>query len=352
MKSKIKILNKTIGNGYPCFVIAEAGSNHNRKLSQAKKLIDVAKEAGADAVKFQHYKAERMYPNKNKSVEYLKKLGISKPIYELIKEIEIPAEWTEELSRYCQKKNIIFLSTPFSEEDVDIIDPYVPAFKIASYELTHLPLIRYIAQKGKPLIISTGASKGIEEIRQAVKTALSVSNDKICLMQCTAKYPAPLETINAKVIQTLKKEFGLPVGLSDHSQHALYGAAAALAVGADLYEKHFTISRKMKGPDHLFSLEPGELKDCISLIRNIEIALGKEKKELQEVEKELVNYRRSIYTIKLIKKGDKLTQDNIKILRRPGDQEIGIEPADYGKILDQKAKKNLAAFKLLQKEDF
>ncbi len=351
MKKEIKILNKKIGNGYPCFVIAEAGSNHNGKLSQAKELIDIAKEARADAVKFQYFKAEDLYPKKSGSVGYLKRLGISKPIFEIAKEIETPLQWAAKLAKYCEAKKIIFLSSVFSEKETDVLNPYIPAFKLASYELTHIPLIKHIARKGKPIIISTGAARGIREIKEAVKTAASVGNDKICLMQCTAKYPAPLNSINALVIQTLKKEFGIPVGLSDHSLHPLYGAAAAVAAGANLYEKHFTISRKMKGPDHSFALEPNELKNCISLIRNIETALGSKEKKLQTVEKELASYRRSIYTIKVLKAGDRLTKDNTRILRRPGVPDKGIKPVNYEKVLERKVKRNLPAFTLLKEKD-
>lgn len=348
---KIKIGGKLISDGSPCFIIAEIGSNHNRDFFQAKKMIDIAKWAGADAVKFQHFSAERIYPKKSGSVQYLKQLGIKKSIFNMIKGLEIPPKWTPKLAKHCEKKGIIFLSTPFSEEDADSINPYVPAFKIASYELTHIPLIKYIARKGKPLIISTGAATGLNEIREAVKAAKSVGNKRICLMQCTAKYPAPIETVNTRVIQTLKKEFHVPVGLSDHSSHHLYGAGAAIAAGANLYEKHFTINRKMEGPDHSFALEPEELKNCISLIRNIEKAMGTGEKKFQGVEKELSNYRRCVYTVKDIKKGDTFTDKNTKILRKPGVAKKGIFPSDYDTILGKKAGKNLPAFTLLEKKD-
>lgn len=351
MSKVIKIANKKVGQGQPCFVIAEAGSNHNRRLSLAKKLIDVAVEAGADAVKFQHFSADRLYPKTSKAVEYLKELGIEKPIYQIIKDIEMsnPKRWTRELAAYCKKKGIIFFSFPLSEEDADILEPYVPVFKIGSYELTHIPLIKYMAKKGKPLIISTGAATGLEEIRQAVAAAKKAGNNKICLLQCTAKYPAPIESLNARVIQTLKKEFGVPCGLSDHSSHPLYGASAAVAAGADLYEKHFTLSRKMRGPDHSFALEPDELKECVELIRNTEKALGSEKKELQQVEKELFAYRRAVYTIRPLKVGDVITKENTRILRKPDVADKGISPADHEKVLGRKVKKALPSFTLLKK---
>lgn len=351
MKKEIKIANKKIGDSHPCFVIAEAGSNHNGKLSQAKRLVDIAKEAKADAVKFQYFRAKDLYPEKSGQVQYLKKLGIKKSIFEIIKEMEIPLRWTVKLAKYCKTKKIIFFASVFSEKEVDVLNPYVPAFKIASYELTHIPLIKYAAKKGKPLIISTGASQGIKEIRATIEAVKNAGNNQVCLMQCTAKYPAPVDTINAKVVQTLKKEFHLPVGLSDHSLHSLYGAAAAIAAGADLYEKHFTLSRKMKGPDHSFAIEPKELRECVALIRNVEIALGTGKKKLQKVEKELSNYRRSIYTTKRIKRGELFSIKNTKILRRPGISKKGVRPADYEQVLGKKSKRSLPIFTLLQKKD-
>lgn len=350
---KIKIADKFIGEGCPCFIIAEAGSNHNGKLSLAKKLVDAAVAAGADAVKFQQFCADRMYPKKSKGVKYLKELGIEKPIYKIIKDIEIPdpKKWTKEMALYCRKKGIIFFSSVFSEQDADLIAPYVPLFKIGSYEIDHLPLIKYVAKKGKPLIISTGTATGLAEIRQAVRAARNVGNNKICLMQCTAKYPAPINSLNARVIQTLKKEFKVPVGLSDHSAQPLYGGAGALAAGANLYEKHFTLSREMKGPDHSFALEPKELKQCVEMIRNIEKALGSGEKKLQAVEKELFNFRRAVYTIKPLKAGDWFTRENTRVLRKPGVKERGIIPADYENVLGKKAKKDLSEGAILTRDD-
>jgi len=345
---KVKIYNKKIGDGNPCFIIAEAGSNHNGNFSTAKKLIDTAVSAGADAVKFQNFTADTLYPKTNKGVKYL---GNKEPIYDIIKKAEMPKEWVPKLALYAKRKGIIFFSAVFSEQDANLVEPYVSAFKIGSYEIDHIPLIKYVAKKKKPIIISTGTAVSIKEVKNAVRAIKSVGNNNMCVMQCTGQYPAKLEALNVKVIEQFKKEFNIPVGFSDHSAHPLYGASAAVAVGANLYEKHFTLDKKQKGPDHSFALNPEELKQCVDLIRNTEKALGSNKKELQKVEKELFNFRRAVYTIKPIKKGELITKQNTKILRKPGVSEKGISPVDYNKILNKKAKKYILDFVLLKKND-
>ncbi len=347
---KVKIGDRLVDDGEKCLIIAEAGSNHDRKFEQALKLIDIAVEAKADAIKFQLFRAEKMYPKIFKKVDYLEKLGIKKSIYDIIKEMEMPYDWIPKISEYCKKKNIIFLSTPFDKKSVDILDEYVPAFKVASYELTHIPLITNIAKKGKPMIISTGASN-LEEIRETVDAVYKIGNNEICLMQCTAKYPAPLESINLRAINTLKREFGVPVGLSDHSQEPLLAPCLAVAIGANLIEKHFTINKYLPGPDHLFALEPSELKEMVSGIRKAENLLGSGDKVLQEVEQELVKYRRAVFTIKNIKEGEVLSENNIAILRKPGTGENFIFPKEYKNIIGKKVIKDLHANYCLTFED-
>lgn len=347
---KIKIRDKWVGDGEPCFIIAEAGSNHNGNMDQAKKLIDIAADAGADAVKFQTFRADLMYPKKSGAVEYLKKLGINKSIYDTIKEMEMPYEWIEKLAQYCRQKNIIFMSTPFDEKSVDILDEFVPAFKIASYEMTHTPLVEHIARKGKPIFISTGAAD-ITEVREMIKAVQKTGNEELCIMQCTAKYPAPFESINLNVIKTLKREFDLAVGLSDHSRNPLIVPLTAIGVGANAIEKHFTISNQMPGPDHSFALEPEELKKMVEYIRLAEMALGSGEKKLHKEETELVHYRRAVYTRKPIKKGEIFTADKIIVLRKSGVTEPGVQPRKITAILGKKASKDLPEEHLLQEED-
>lgn len=328
-----------IGRGAPCFIIAEAGSNHNGNFKQALKLIDVAVESGADAVKFQTFKARRMYSIKAGQSDYLK---MPQSIYQIIEDMEMPDDWIPQLATYCQSQGIMFLSTPFDEESVDLLDPYVPLFKIASYELTHSPLLEYIASKKKPMILSTGTAN-VKEIDRAVSIIKQKGNSNLILMQCTAKYPAPLETIHLKSILVMKEKFNLPVGLSDHSRDFDVAPMAAVALGADCIEKHFTLSNRLPGPDHQFALEPQELKWMVQKIRNVEKALGVKQKKMLQVEKELHAFaRRSVFAINPILPGEILSLANTAILRN-GKQSSGLRPDQYHQILGKKAKRTIEA---------
>jgi len=217
-----------IGVGHPCYVIAEAGSNHNGSLPQAKRLIDVAADAGADAVKFQLFRASRMYPRSAGVSGYL---GSAVPIYDIIASMEMSYEWLPELAGYCESRNIAFLATPFDEDSADQLVPWVQAFKVASYEMTHIPLVRHVAAKGKPLIISTGTAD-IEEVEQTVVECRNAGNREIALLQCTAAYPAPLDALNIRALTTLSARFGVPSGLSDHSRDPVVAPIVAVACGA------------------------------------------------------------------------------------------------------------------------
>ena len=256
MVDQIKIQERWIGGNAPCFIIAEAGSNHNCSLKLAKDLIDVAVDAGADAVKFQLFRASKLYPVGSGRSDYL---NLEKSIYDVVSDMEIPYEWLPELAEYCRTNQIIFLSSVFDEESVEQLDPYVPAYKVASYEMTHFPLVRHIASKGKPVILSTGTAN-LEEVTETVKSFLETGNTNLMLMQCTAAYPTPLDSLNVQAITTMKNAFGVPVGLSDHSTDPLVGPMAAVSVGGNLLEKHFTLNKQLPGPDHSFALEPLELK--------------------------------------------------------------------------------------------
>ena len=330
---------KKIGDGHPSFVIAEAGSNHNGSLRRAVKLIDIVADAGADAVKFQTFKADKLYVKTAGQSRYLK---LNESIYGVIKEMEMPRTWIPKLARYCEKKKIIFLSSPFDQEAVDLLDPYVPAFKIASYEMTDHPLVEYIAKKGKPLLMSTGTAD-LKEVSEAVEVIRRAGNQNLILMQCTAKYPAPLDSLNLKTIITMKEKFQLPVGLSDHSQEWNIAPLAAVALGANCLEKHFTISRRFKGPDHRFSIEPKELRNMVQMIRLIEQTLGDGIKKTLKVEKELHRFaRRSIFAIKDLRPGEKFTSENVSILRC-GNQKGYLHPRDYSKLLKSIATRKIRA---------
>ena len=327
LAKKIKIGNKWIGDGHPCFVIAEAGANHNRKLIQAKKLIDIAKKSGADAIKFQTYSAKTLYTQRLKTLP-----NETKKPFDVIKELEMPYEWIPILAKYSKEQGLIFLSTPFDEQAIDQLNPFVPAFKWASPELIDKPLIEYVAMKGKPLIISTGFY-GMKESLETLKWISKTGNRKIIFLHCTGLYPTIPEEVNLRAIVSLKKKIGCPVGLSDHTLDTIIPAFAVI-MGANVIEKHFTINRKMKGPDHPFSLEPNELKQMVENIRKSEKSMGSgiKKPTKKEIKKEKL-IRRGIVATKNLKKGEKITLSNISTKR------VGagaILPKYYKKILGKK----------------
>jgi len=339
------------------FIIAEAGSNWKvgspeRDWEMAKSLIDVASNAKTDAIKFQTYRAETVYVPNAGGPDYLKKKGTKNSINKIFEELSMPYEFIPKLARYCNQKRIKFMSTPFSVKDAKAIDPFVEIHKIASYEITHSRLIEFIASTGKPLILSTGAAT-IFEIEWAVDFFKRKGGKKISLMQTTAKYPAPVSSLNLNTIPWLKKKFNLSVGLSDHSRDPVIAPVAAVALGADLIEKHFTLHNQLPGPDHFFALTPNELKTMVKSIRECEMVLGKSKKNVQESEKELRRYaQRGIQAIKSIKKGDRFKEGkNIDILR-PGKRLKGLHPRFLDEIEGKKATRNISLGDGILREDF
>ncbi len=329
---KIKIGPKFVGDGNPCFVIAEAGSNHNRDLKKALKLIDVAVEAGADAVKFQVFRAETLYSKNTPRFP-----GENKPPFELIRNVELPRNWLPKLAEHAISQDIIFLSTPFDYTAVDELDSLgVCAFKWASSEITDLQFLEYAASKGKPMIISTGMSN-LADIQEAIDTIKKVGNANIILMQCTALYPTQPEQVNLRMMDSMRNAFHLPVGLSDHTI-GLTAPIVAVARGACVIEKHFTLSRKLKGPDHPFSLEPEELKAMVRSIREAEACLGSPIKDAIPKEKEKQKLsRRSIIARADIPKGTRLEKDAL-IIKRPG---YGIPPKFLGVVIGRKALRDI-----------
>lgn len=332
MKREVKIGHKKIGYGHPTYIIAEIGANHNGDISIAKKLIDKAATACVDAVKFQTYKAEKLY---SKHAPKFSKDDM-KP-FDLIKANEIPREWHHELARYVTQKKLHFLSSPFDYEAVDQLDAVgVPAFKVASFELTDLELLRYIAKKKKPVILSVGMAT-LGEIEEALAAIRSQRNDDIVLLHCTSLYPSPIDVVNLNAIQTLQIAYKIPIGFSDHTL-GIHIPIAAVAKGAVVIEKHFTLDRHMKGPDHLFAVEPEELKQMVRNIRDVEKALGTGIKERSLQEQEMYEKgRRSIIAAQNIKKGTKLTRD-ILLVKRPG---YGIKPKYIDMIVGRKANKDI-----------
>lgn len=339
------------------FIIAEAGSNWrmgtlSRDLKMAKTLIDIAHEAGADAVKFQTYKPETVYVSNAGDSDYLSEVGIKESITEIFRDLSMPYEMIPQLFDHCKKYGIKFMSTPFSVQDAKELNPYVTIHKIASYEITHSRLIEYIAKTRKPLILSTGAST-FDEIKWAVEHFYKHGGKQISLMQVTAKYPAPLSTLNLKVIPHLMKKFRVPVGLSDHSIDPIIGPVAAVALGATIIEKHFTLNKKLPGPDHSFAITPEQLKIMVKSIRECESSLGTGNKIVQKEELELRRFaQRSIQAIKTIKKGDVFKEGvNIDILR-PGKQQKGSHPMFLSKILNKRSKRNIRIGKGITSQDY
>lgn len=333
MMKKIKMGDKFLGDGERTFVVAEAGSNHNGELEIAKKMIRVAADAGADAIKFQIFIAEKLYVENAGEADYLQQ---PRAIYDIIKNAEMPFEWLPKLKSDCKDRDIIFLATPFDEFSADKLEELeVPAYKISSFTITHIPLLKYIAKKQKPVILSTGASN-ITEISDALQTIYEQKNEEVALLQCVSSYPAPLEYTNLKVIKTLKQTFQVPVGISDHSENPFIVPFAATALGADLIEKHFTLDRTMPGPDHKYAIEPDELKAMINGVRGVEKALGSSIKKVTRIEKELYQFaKRRIHAIKDIKKGEILTEENIAILRS-GKTKPGLHPKFWDVVLGKR----------------
>jgi len=312
------------------FIIAEAGSNwktgsYSADLKRAKKLIQIAAQSGADAIKFQVFRASTVYvPNAGNS-DYLEKSGIKKSINKIFQKSEMPYKMLSELSDYCKKQNIEFMATAFSVEDARAINKYVKTHKVASYEINHTRLLEYLARTKKPIILSTGASN-YDEIDFAVNLLKKHKVKKYALLQCTAKYPAPLESLNLSTIPQMKCKYNIPIGLSDHSTDPVIGPISAVALGATIIEKHFTLDKNLPGPDHKFALIPLELRQMIQNIRDAEKVLGDGHKHVLDVEKELRNFAvRRVQAIKNIKKGDKFVEGyNIDVLR-PGKRTRGAE---------------------------
>jgi len=325
---------RKIGPDASCFIIAEIGANHNRSLSLAKEMIDAAAEARADAVKFQIYSAETLYSRKTP-----RHSGYGKELFDLIKEIETPRIWLPELADYCTKKEILFFATPFDNRAVDELDEVSSFFKIASFELVDLPLLRYCASKGKPMIISTGLAN-MEEIEDAFLACREAGNEQVAFLQCASMYPAPASIMNLRSMETIRRAFGVPIGLSDHTR-GIHISVAAAAMGASIIEKHFTLDRTMEGPDHPFAIEPDELKELVRQIREVEAAMGDGRK-LGPAAEEMENFqkaRRSVHAAVNIPAGT-VVREEMLVCKRPG---YGIAPKFLPLILGRSVKRSLEA---------
>ena len=315
--------DRKVGDGEPCYVIAEAGANHNSDLDIACALIDRAAEAGVDAVKFQTYSGTELYSTKTPRFEYLGELSDEKP-HELLDRIALPREWQPLLKQRCIELGVDFLSTPFDRAAVDELDALdVPALKIASFELVDLPFIEYAAATGRPLILSTGMAT-VAEIDEAMQAARAGGGSEIALLQCASLYPSPPHIMNLRTIPSMAATFGVPVGLSDHTI-GTHVAASSIALGASIIEKHYTLDRTMDGPDHHFAIEPDELAELVTHVRDVEAALGSSVKSGPSPEESVEMYakaRRSVVAAQCIPSGTTITRDMLTV-KRPGH---GIKP--------------------------
>jgi len=328
------------------FIIAEAGVNHNGSIELAFKLVDAAIEAGVDAVKFQTYKSENLVSKNTQKAEYQKKTtNSSESQFEMLKKLELSFDAYRKLNNYCQDKNIIFLSTPFDHSSINFLyELNLKFFKIPSGEITNLPYLRHIGSLAKQVILSTGMST-LKEVGDALAILIDSGTKKenITVLHANTMYPTPMEDVNLRAMQTIQKEFDVSVGYSDHTI-GIEVDIAAVAMGATMIEKHFTLDKTMRGPDHIASLEPKELKAMVTAIRNIEKAVGKNIKTVSPSELENKNIVRKSITAKCsIKKGERLTEDNL-IIKRPG---TGISPMNWDKILGTVAKNDYQADELI-----
>ena len=345
--SEISIAGRPVGPAHPCLVIAEAGVNHNGDPELAHKLVDAAAEAGADAVKFQTFKAELVVtPDAPKADYQLRYTGAGESQLEMLRRLELTPQMHHALQIHCRERGLLFLSTPFDEGSADFLETLsVEAYKIPSGEITNLPLLAHVARKRRPMIVSTGMSH-LDEVETAVRVIRQEGNPQIVLLHCVSNYPALPGDINLRAMDTMAKAFGLPVGYSDHTQ-GIEVALGAVAMGACIIEKHFTLDRALPGPDHQASLEPDELKALVRGIRVVQAALGNGRKEPTTSEANTAAVaRRSLVASRDLPAGTVLTEMDIAI-RRPG---AGLSPALRPYLVGRKTRVELAAGSLLSLE--
>ncbi len=347
----IKIKDRMIGDGYPAYIIAEMSANHSGSIERAKEIIREAKRCGADCVKIQTYTPDTLTIDcHNKYFQVGNGTWEGENLYSLYGKAYTPWEWQKELKEEADRIGIDFFSTPFDKTSVDFLEELgVEFYKIASFEMIDLPLLKYVASKGKPIIMSTGMGS-LEEIREAVEAIFEEGNERLALLKCSSAYPAISDDMHLRTIVDMKERFGLPVGLSDHSMGHL-GAATAVAMGANIIEKHFCISREIENPDASFSMNPEEFKEMVDTIRQVEKAKGQIYYGVSDQEESSLVFRRSVFAVADIKKGDRFTEENTRIIR-PG---YGVKPKYLSDILGMKAGEDIRRgtpiqFDLMQKK--
>ena len=334
---QIQIRNKLIGEECPTYVIAEMSANHAGDIIRAKEIIHAAKECGADCIKIQTYTPDTMTIDCNNQYFNIAD-GTWKGynLYQLYQMAYTPWEWQQELKQEAEQVGLDFFSTPFDKSSVDFLESIgIEFYKIASFELIDLPLIDYIASKQKPIILSTGMGN-LGEIQEAVSAIRRQGNNQFALLKCSSAYPAIPDTMNLRTIENMKDIFQVPVGLSDHSMGSV-GAVTAVALGASIIEKHFCLSREISNPDSSFSMEPEEFGAMVKDIRSAEKAVGRVCYDVTEQERSNQNFRRSIFAVKDIRKGEVITEDNVRVIR-PG---YGMPPKYYHEVIGQVALNNI-----------
>jgi N,N'-diacetyllegionaminate synthase len=329
---KVRIADRWVGPGEPALVIAEAGSNHDRKLSQALQLIDVAADAGADVVKFQLFRGELLYPR-------------SSPSAGILKGYELPREWLGDLADRAKRRNIMFTATPFDHEAVDLLCKLgAPFLKWASPEIHDVPLLRYAARRGVPIVVSTGMAE-LADVQAALAAMRAEGNDQAVVLQCSSLYPAAPQHVHLRMMDSLREAFDVPVGFSDHST-SLVIPVAAVARGACVVEKHFTVSRSLTGADHGFALEPGELTQMVAWIRDVEASLGDAAKHPLYGEENLPLNNKSLVSTRAIAKGTVIAADMLTVKRA----RTGIRPVLIDVVVGRKAARDIAEDEVLEWE--
>ncbi len=333
-----KIGEREIGDNHPVFIIAELSANHLGDFDLAVETIHAMKESGADAVKMQTYTPDTMTLDCENRYFKIRQdtLWDGSTFHELYRKAYLPWEWQPELKKIAEKAGLIAFSSPFDKTSVDFLeDMNVPAYKIASFEITDTPLIEYVASCGKPVIISTGIAE-IADIKLAIETCHEQGNDQIALLKCTSSYPAPVGSANLKTIPDMAETFKTIVGLSDHSLEPVI-PLGAVALGAKIIEKHFILDRKMGGPDSEFSLEPGEFRSMVNSVRTLEKAMGKVSYELDDATRSSRDFSRSLFIVEDVEEGDIISQENVRSIR-PG---FGLPPRYLSEVVGRKFTRNL-----------
>ncbi len=343
----MKINGREVGDGCPVYIIAELSANHAGSRQRAIDMIYQAKEAGADCVKIQTYTADTLTIDcHNRYFDIAEGTWKGENLYSLYRKAYTPWEWQEELGREAKKVGIDFFSTPFDRTAVDFLENLgMKFYKIASFELVDIPLIEYIASKGKPIIMSTGMGT-LEEIEEAVEAVYGQGNRQLALMKCSSAYPAKAEEMNLSTITDMKKRFQIPIGLSDHSMGA-FSAATAVAMGANLIEKHFCVRRSIENPDASFSMEPEEFRQMVQSVREVEKAMGIVSYGPSKQEESNICFRRSLFVVKDIAAGEVLTPENIRSIRPA----YGMAPKYYKEVLGKRTKRSLQRGTPLRFED-